>query len=68
MARIIVETPLGKYISLEVDNKDIKAVYDSIKDNDFKLNFLSINTEQGVICLPESIFQNSVFVFEYDEE
>lgn len=68
MARIIIETPFGKYMSLEETNREIKRAEEFMNDQGFKLNYISIDTVKGTCCFPKGIYQNSVITFEYDDE
>lgn len=61
-AKIVVYTSVGVFESkvMEKTSEEIDSLKIYIKENINKMNYLSVDAEEGTICIPASILNASV--------
>jgi len=66
MATITVVCNRETFTSKYSTNEDVKGFEDFLYEND--INKINIETNYGKVLIKGRAFDNSVFIFEYDEE
>lgn len=69
MARVSFKYKEGDtFSSTEQSNEDVKVMEDYIYNNLGEINKLKIDTTIGFVIIGKNIIEDSLFIFEYDEE